>query len=168
MIAKRLNGKGRVVMFKGVATATTAIARERGFLEELKKYPEIEVVASPVADYRRNEAILEMDKLLKQKVAFDAIFAHSDSMAVGARLAMERAGLDPANYIIVGIDYIPDAKKAIRAGKQTASFTYPTAGRQGAEIVLKLIRGEAVEKYVDVPSTLVTAENVDSVETIFK
>lgn len=168
LIAKKLNGKGRVVMFKGLATATTAIAREKGFLEELKKYPEIEVVASAAADYVRDKAISEMDKLLSKKIAFDAIYAHSDSMAVGARQSMERAGLDPADYVIVGIDYIPEAKAAIRAGKQTASFTYPTAGKEGASIVLKLIRGEAVERYVDVPFTLVTSENVDSVSTIFK
>ncbi len=168
LMAQRLQGKGRVVMLKGVETATTAIARESGFLQELEKYPEIEVVATSVANYRRHEAIMEMDKLLQKGLAFDALYAHSDSMAAGARIAMERAGLDPANYIIVGIDYIPEAKEAIRAGKQTASFTYPTAGIQGAEIVLKLIRGEKVEKHVDVPFVMITSENVDKIPTIFK
>jgi len=168
LIAKKLNGKGRVVMINGVMTATTAIERENGFVNELNNYPGIEIVAAPVADYRRDKAIIEMDKLLKQKLEFDAIFAHSDSMASGARMAMERAGLDAGDYVIVGIDYIPEAKEAIIKGKQTASFTYPTAGAQGAEIVLKLIRGENVDKYVDVPFTLVTIENVHKVPTIFK
>jgi ribose transport system substrate-binding protein len=168
LIAEMLNGKGRVVMLKGVVTATTAMAREEGFMEFLQQYPGVEVVASPVANYRRHEAIIAMEKIIRQGIAFDAIYAHSDSMAAGARVAMRRAGLDPANHIIVGIDYIPEAREAIRRGEQTASFTYPTAGRQGAELVLKLIRGEKLEKYIDVPSVLVTSDNVDEVATVFK
>ncbi len=168
LIAEKLGGKGRVVMLKGVATATTAIAREQGFMAALKHYPGIEVVASPVANYRRDEAILKMDELLKQQLKFDAIYAHSDSMAVGARIAMERAGLNPADYVIVGIDYIAEARAAIREGKQTASFTYPTGGKEGAKIVLKIIRGEKVEKQTPVPSVVVTRDNVESVKTIFE
>ena len=168
LIAERLGGKGRVVMLKGVPTATTAIAREKGFTDALKAYPGIEVVASPVANYRRDDALQKMDELLKLNVGFDAIYAHSDSMAVGARIAMEQAGIKPSDFVIVGIDYIPEAREAILAGKQTASFTYPTAGREGAEVVLKLIRGEKVAKYTDVPFVMVTSENVDKVETIFK
>ena len=166
-IAEKLNGKGKVVMLSGVITATTAIARRDGFLEEIAKYPEITVVASPVADYRRHKAILEMDKLLQAGVEFDAIYAHSDSMASGARMSMERNGLDPKNFIIVGIDFIPEAKEAIKAGKQTASFTYPTAGQKGAEIILKLIRGEEVEKNYEVPFEMVTVDNVENVSSIF-
>ena len=167
LVAEKLEGKGKVVMLMGVATATTAMARRDGFLQELENYPEIEIVASPVADYRRHKAVLEMGKLLQKGVEFDAIYAHSDSMASGARLAMENAGLNAADVIIVGIDYTPEAKKAIQEGKQTASFTYPTAGRQGAEIVLRLVRGEKVDKFIEVPSILVTADNVDETPTIF-
>jgi len=168
LIKEKLNGKGKVVMLKGVSTATTAKAREKGFLDQLSKYPEIQVVAAPVADYRRHKAITAMEKILKEGVEFNAIFAHSDSMASGARIAMEHAGLNPADYIIVGIDYIPEARDAIKAGKQTASFTYPTASKQGADIILQLIRGEKIKKYTEVPSILVTTDNVDSVNTIFK
>lgn len=168
LIAERLKGRGQVVMLKGVATATTAIAREKGFLDEMNNYPQIEIVASPVANYRRHEAIMAMDKILKQGIAFDAIYAHSDSMASGARLAMESAGIKPEEKVIVGIDYIPEARQAIREGKQTASFTYPTAGREGAELVLQLIRGDEVPKYTEVPSIKVTRENVESVPTIFE
>lgn len=168
LIAERLKGQGKVVMLKGVATATTAIAREKGFLDEMKSHPGIEIVASPVANYRRHEAIMAMDKILKQGISFDAIYAHSDSMASGARLAMESAGVKPEGKVIVGIDYIPEAREAIMDGKQTASFTYPTAGREGAELVLQLIRGEELKKYTEVPSIRVTRENVESVPTIFQ
>jgi len=167
-LARELNGKGRVVILKGVATATTTIARTEGFLEEMKNYPGIEIVAQPVANYRRNIAIKEMEKVISAGIKFDALYAHSDSMAAGARIVMRAAGIDPRSVKIVGIDYIPEAREAIREGMQSASFTYPTAGKQGAEAVLKIIRGEKVPKEQGIPFTLVTSKNVERVETIFK
>lgn len=167
-LAKELNGKGKVVMLQGIPTATTAIARAEGFIEEMNNYPNIEIVASPVANYRRNIAIKEMEKVISAGIQFDAIYAHSDGMATGARMAMKMAGVSSNAIIIVGIDYIPESREAIRRGEQSASFTYPTAGKQGAEAALKIIRGEKIAKEQQIPFVLVTKENVEQVETIIK
>ncbi len=167
-MAKRLGGKGRIVMLRGVPTATTAIARREGFLEALKAFPQMEVVAEPVANYNRVDAIRAMEKLLAEGVVFDAIYAHSDSMAAGARMALKMANVDVKKLMIVGIDYINEAREAIRAGEQSVSFTYPTAGREGAEAVVKIIQGKKVAKEQSVPFTKVTSDNVEHVDTIFK
>lgn len=167
-MAKRLGGKGRIVMLRGVPTATTAIARREGFLEALKAFPQMEVVAEPVANYNRVDAIRAMEKLLVEGVVFDAIYAHSDSMAAGARMALKMANVDVKKLMIVGIDYINEAREAIRAGEQSVSFTYPTAGREGAEAVVKIIQGKKVAKEQSVPFTKVTSDNVEHVDTIFK
>jgi ribose transport system substrate-binding protein len=167
-MAKRLGGKGRIVMLRGVPTATTAIARREGFLEALKAFPQMEVVAQPVANYNRVDAIRAMEKLLAEGVVFDAIYAHSDSMAAGARMALKMANVDVKKLMIVGIDYINEAREAIRAGEQSVSFTYPTAGREGAEAVVKIIQGKKVAKEQSVPFTKVTSDNVEHVDTIFK
>ncbi len=166
-MARKMGGKGRIVMLQGVTTATTAIDRREGFLRALKNYPQMQVVAEPVANYDRVEALRAMERLIAEGLEFDAIYAHSDSMAVGARMAMRQAGIDPRTKTIVGIDYISEARQAIREGGQSISFTYPTAGRQGAEAVLKIIRDEHVAKEQSVPFEMVTEENVDRVETIF-
>lgn len=167
-MAKRLGGKGRIVMLRGVPTATTAIARREGFFEALKAFPQMEVVAQPVANYNRVDAIRAMEKLLAEGVVFDAIYAHSDSMAAGARMALKMANVDVKKLMIVGIDYINEAREAIRAGEQSVSFTYPTAGREGAEAVVKIIQGKKVAKEQSVPFTRVTSDNVEHVDTIFK
>ena len=167
-MARRMKGKGRIVMLRGVATATTAIQRREGFLEALQAYSGMRVVAEPVANYNRVEAIRAMEKLLADGVAFDAIYAHSDSMAAGARMALKRAGIDPKGLVIVGIDYINEAREAIRQGEQSASFTYPTAGRQGAEAVLRILSGEKIEKEQRVSFEMVTSDNVEQVDTIFQ
>jgi len=166
-IAKLLYGKGNLIMLQGIPTASTAIQRKESFLSTLKNYPEIKVVASPIANYRRNDAIKAMDKIISSGIQFDAIYAHSDSMASGARMAMKMAGIEPNSKIIVGIDYIPESKQAIINGEQAVSYTYPTAGKEGAETILNLINGTSFEKYQKVPYIRVTHENVHQIDTIF-
>ncbi len=166
-IATELGGQGRIVMIRGLPTATTAIARSEGFEERLKDYPGLQIVAAPVANYKRADAVLAMEEVLASGIAFDAIYAQSDGMASGARMAMRANGIDPATVVIVGIDYIPEAREAIRNGEQSASFTYPTAAREGAQTALRIIQDLPVDKEQMVPFTKVTIENVDSVEPIF-
>lgn len=169
--ARRMNdvlkGKGRILMLEGLSTASTAIDRTEAFKRELENYPGLQVVAEKSADYLRSEAIQGVEEVLQEGIQFDAIYAQSDSMASGARMALRGAGRDPRNVHILGIDYIKEARDAIRSGEQDASFTYPTGGREGAEYILRILRGEPIPKSVILESTMVTRDNVETVEPIF-
>jgi ribose transport system substrate-binding protein len=88
-------------------------------------------------------------------------------MAAGARLALKAAEIHPGSIPIVGIDYIPEARDAILSGEQTASFTYPTCGAKGAEIAVRILRGETVPRLIEVPSIQVTRENAEHIEPVF-
>ena len=105
--------------------------------------------------------------MVEKGETFDAVYAQSDSMASGARVALKGAGIDPATIPIVGIDYIAEARDAIRAGTQVASFTYPTCGKEAADYAVRILNGESVQREVEVPSVMVTRDNVDAVETVF-
>ncbi len=167
VLARALDGEGRVLMLKGVPTATTAVARTRGFKEAIADDPGIRLVASRAANYKRQDAIRAMEKVMAEGIAFDAIFAQSDSMAVGARIALRAHDRDPHNVPMVGIDYIRAARQAIRDGTQVASFTYPTCAKPAARIAARILHGEDVPRQVTVESTMVTKENVEAVEPIF-
>jgi ribose transport system substrate-binding protein len=164
----RMEGSGRVLMLKGVPGATPTRHRTRTFLAMAEGHPGIEVV-SRTANYLRGDAILAVDRLLRRTdgFPFDAIYAQSDSMAVGARIALRRNGIDPGGVIIAGIDYIRQARAAIRRGEQDVSFTYPTGGQEGARLALRLLKGEAVPEEVVLESRRVTPHNVDIVPPIF-
>lgn len=166
-LATRLGGKGRVVIIKGLPTASTAMKRTDGFLKVLKRYPEIEVVAIKHGNYLRGDAIVAMEELLNEGVAFDAIYAQSDSMATGVRLALNKFGDDSKRYLIIGVDYISEAREAIRNGEQDSTFTYPTCGNEAVSYILKILKGESTPKYVDVPSQIITKENVEQIAPIF-
>ncbi len=170
VVAASLAGQGRILILQGLPGASTTIARTEGFLEELEHYPALSVAAIRPANFLRADAIRVVAGALAEGLAFDAIYAQSDSMATGARLALKKAGLLsglPPGLPIVGIDYITEAREAIRRGEQVASFTYPTCGAEGAAAALHLLRGEAVEREVVVPSVMVTRHNVETIEPIF-
>ncbi|MEW6646233.1 MAG: substrate-binding domain-containing protein [Pseudomonadota bacterium] len=166
-MAAQLKGKGRILMLQGVPTATTAIARTEAFLDELKQHPGVQVSAIKPANYLRADAIRAVEEAVREGVPFDAIYSQSDSMAAGARIALRKAGRDPASLIIVGIDYITEAREAIRRGEQTASFTYPTCAAEAARVALAIARGEKVPRQVVVESVMVTRDNVEQVAPIF-
>jgi ribose transport system substrate-binding protein len=166
-MAKRLKGKGNILMLQGVPTATTAIARTESFLAELKSHPGLRVSAVKVGNYLRADAIRAVEEALREGTPFDAIYSQSDSMAAGARVALRKAGRDPGRLLIVGIDYIAEAREAIRRGEQSASFTYPTCAAEAAAIALDIGHGKAVPKRVVVDSVMVTRDNVEQVEPIF-
>ncbi|MCU7922022.1 MAG: substrate-binding domain-containing protein [Candidatus Thiodiazotropha sp. (ex Dulcina madagascariensis)] len=168
VLAERLNGQGRILVLQGVPTATTAIRRTRGFQQALEKYSGLEIVAQRVGNYLRADALHETEKVLADGITFDAIFAQSDSMAAGARMALHAADIDPRTLPIVGIDYIGEAREAIRNGEQLASFTYPTCAREGVQQVVKILYGMPFEREMSVDSVMVTRDNVERVEPVFK
>lgn len=167
-LAQRLNGRGRILMLQGVPTASSAIERTAGFEEEIRKYPGLHVSAVRPADYLRALAIQRVEAVLAEKISFDAIYAQSDSMALGAILALRKAGRDPKKIPITGIDYIGEAREAIRGGDLDATFTYPTFGREGAAAAIRLLRGSQQQpKEVMVDSVAVTRDNVDKIAPVF-
>lgn len=166
-IAARLDGRGKVFILQHIPTTTPAIHRTEGFSERLKKYPAMEIAGMKVANSLRADAIRMTEEALREGLEFDAIYAQSDSMAGGARLALKKAGKNPSHLVIVGIDYITEAKEAILQGEQDASFTYPTGGKEGAAFALKIINGETIPKEYIIESIMVTKDNVESVEPIF-
>jgi ribose transport system substrate-binding protein len=166
-IAGKLRGKGNVFILQHIPTTTPAIHRTESFFEEIGKYKGIEIAGMKVANSLRADAIKMTEEALREGLEFDAIYAQSDSMASGARLALKKAGIDPGKIVIVGIDYIKEAREAIRKGEQAASFTYPTGGKEGAEFTLKILQGKTVPKEYIIESATITKENVETEEPIF-
>ncbi len=165
-IAKRLNGKGLVLLFEGIQTADVTRLRTKGFMDEMSKFPAIKVIKR-TGNYLRKDAVIEMEKLVSQGIKVDAIFSESDSMLSGVRLVLNRHGIAPGSIISVGCDYTSEAQSAIREGTQTGSVLFPLGGKQSVETALKVLSGETVESHIEIPVKLVTSENVETVDPIF-
>jgi ribose transport system substrate-binding protein len=165
-LVEQLEGRGKILMLEGVAGASTTQDRTEGFMQVVKDYPDIQVTKR-TANFLRADAILAVSELIAEGVEFDAIYAQSDSMATGARMALTQAGIDPGSLLIAGIDFISEAQEAIRKGEQDISFTYQTGGDEGARLAIQILQGKEVPKQVTLDSIAVTRDNVDQVEPIF-
>src|SRR5438876_769429 len=64
-VAKRLKGKGSVVMLEGIAGTSAARDRGKGFRDGLKAYPSIRLVAVQTADFDRAKGLSVMENILR-------------------------------------------------------------------------------------------------------
>lgn len=165
-IVRRLKGQGQVLLFEGLQTADVTHLRSKGFMNVMEKHKGIKVIKR-TGNFLRKDALFEMNKLLAEGIRVDAIFAESDSMLSGARLALQKHNIDPSSIVTVGCDYITEARDAIRAGTQTASVLFPLGGNKAVEIAQKLLAKSPVPRRVLIPVELVTRDNVDRVQPIF-
>ncbi|MGC8830684.1 MAG: sugar ABC transporter substrate-binding protein [Verrucomicrobiia bacterium] len=162
-IAGRLNGKGNIVIMQGFMGQAAQIKRDEGAKEVLKKYPGIKVLAQQSAEWDRAKAVSLMENWIQSYGnKINAVFAQNDEMAMGALLALEQAKMK-SNVVVVGIDAIADALKAVKDGRLDATVFQDAKGQgqTAVEVAVKIVKKQQYEKETYIPFRLVTKENVD-------
>ncbi len=161
-LAKRLNGKGNIVMMEGFMGQAAQIKREQGAREVLAKNPGIKLLSDQTAEWDRAKAMSLMENWIQSFGGrLDGVFAQNDEMAMGALIALEQAKRKD-KVVLVGVDAIPDALQAVRDGRLDATV-FQDAHGQGAsavETAVKILHKEPYEKQTFIPFQLVTKENV--------
>ncbi|MDP2989159.1 MAG: substrate-binding domain-containing protein [Kiritimatiellota bacterium] len=159
-IVKALAGKGQVVELKGLMTSIPAQDRNAGFREGIRN-SSIRVIFEADMKWLEPNARKEMESALARFDDISLVYAHNDPGAHGAYLAAKAVGREKAIQF-VGIDALPQEGQAyVRQGILTASFEYPTGGREAIESALKILQGQKIEKTIILPSRVFTRENVD-------
>ena len=95
--------KGNVVQLRGLLGVEGEIKRDGGAKEILAKYPEIHIVAEPVADWIQAKAKDRMTEVLRAQPSIDVLYGHNDPMAVGAYLAAKELGREK-EIAFIGVD----------------------------------------------------------------
>jgi ABC-type sugar transport system substrate-binding protein len=149
-----------IVELQGTIGSAPAIDRKIGFEEVLKDHPNYRIIHSESGDFFRHTGEEVMRRILRQLSAkgqsFDVLFAHNDDMAIGAIKAMEEVGLKPGkDIVIVSVDAIGDAIKAMVAGKLNCSVECtPLLG----PLLMKAVKDYFAGKTL--PVRIVTSEEV--------
>jgi len=162
-IAKRLGGKGHVLMMQGFLGQAAQLKRDAGAREVLKKTPGLTLLAEQTAKWDRGEALSLMENWIQSHGdKIQAVFAQNDEMAMGAVIALEQARRKD-KVIVAGVDAIADALQAVRDGRLDATVFQDARGQGGGavEAAVKLIRKQPCDKETFIPFQLVTKENVD-------
>jgi inositol transport system substrate-binding protein len=160
-ICKLLNGKGNIAIIRGPNGHSAEIQRTTGIQEVLKNFPEIKVLFDQSANWDRAQGLNLMENWLSTGKEINAVISQNDEMALGAYKAIEAAGKQD-KIIVIGIDAISDALKAVNEGKLCATV-FQNARGQGAlaiDVAVKILNGEKVEHLNYIPFQLATKENL--------
>jgi len=161
-IAKRLGGRGNLLMIQGYMGQAAQLERDQGAQEVLAKNPGLKLLAQQTAEWDRAQAMSLMENWIQSYGdRINAVFAQNDEMAMGALMALEQANRKQ-KVVLVGVDAIADALAAVRDGRLDATV-FQDAKAQGAaavETAVKIIHREPYDKQTLIPFQLVTRENV--------
>ena len=162
-IARRLRGRGNVLMMYGFMGQAAQIKRDQGAREILAKNPGLKLLAYQTAEWDRAKAMTLMENWIQSYgPRIDAVFAHNDEMAIGAVIALEQAKMKD-KVVVTGVDAIADALQAVKQGRLDATVFQDAKG-QGAtavETAVKIVRKQPYAKEAFIPFQLVTGESVD-------
>lgn len=157
--AARLKNQGRIVELKGLMTSTPGQDRHTGFREGIKGSA-IQVVFEADMKWLEPDARKEMESALAVHKKIDLVYAHNDPGAHGAYLAAKAVGREK-EMLFVGIDALPqEGQVYVQQGILTASFEYPTGGREAIETALRILQGEKVPKEITLRSRVFTQDNI--------
>ncbi len=103
----------------------------------------------------------EMESALARFENIDLVYAHNDPGAHGAYLAAAAAGREK-EMLFVGIDGLPQEGQAyVKQGILSASFEYPTGGKEAIETAMKIFQKQPVEKEITLNSRVFTKDNLE-------
>lgn len=139
-----VNAKAGIVELTGTVGSSVARDRSQGFHDEIKRHPNMTVIASETGDFRRDLGQEVMGKIIKsQGKKITAVYAHNDQMALGAIEALKAAGLQPGrDVIVVSVDGEKAAFEAITKGELGATVeSSPRFGPLAFNTLEKYING---------------------------
>jgi ribose transport system substrate-binding protein len=168
-IARRLTGKGKVLLLRYAEGHDSTTQREEGFLEALAGHKGIEIVSSNQylgADVegavKRGEAILSNYRTPDGGLGIDAIFCVNESTTFALMRVLQDHNW-AGKVTFVGFDASDNLIKGLADGHIDALIVQDPVkmGYLAVKTLVSHIRGEKVEKRIDTGIHIATRENMD-------
>ncbi|WP_271274610.1 D-ribose ABC transporter substrate-binding protein [Aliamphritea hakodatensis] len=156
---------GNYVELFGAPSDNNAATRSNGFETVLSQYPDLNKVASEVANWDRSQGYSKMQAMLQSNPDIQGVISGNDEMALGAIAALKEAG-KLGSVRVGGFDGSPDAIDAIKSGELAYTVLQPVAVfseaavRQADNFIRTGETGAASEKQL-FDCIVITADNVD-------
>lgn len=163
-VIEAIGGRGKIGIIDH-PEVESVILRTRGFMDELneqreKNGVEIEVVSRLSGGGVKDKAFKAAEDMLQAHPDLDAIFAINDPSALGVVAAIEKAGKS-GRVRVVGIDGMPEGRKAVRDGKIYAEILqHPQdIGRRAIQTIAAYLSGEEVPPKILIPTSIYRQED---------
>ncbi|HSV16325.1 MAG TPA: ABC transporter substrate-binding protein, partial [Tepidisphaeraceae bacterium] len=166
-IARRLNGKGNIVILEGIPSTVNS-DRVNAAKEVFKQHPDIKILGDQPGMWNREKALEIMQNFLTAFPKIDAVWAQDDDMALGAIQAIKEAGRDKQIWVFGGAGMKDVVKMVMDSDPMVpADITYPpsmiAAGIHEAASVLRDGKRKQVQqflpKHLMLDVELITPEN---------
>jgi len=161
-MARQLNGKGKVLLFRYKEGSESTHQREEGFLESLKEFPGIEVLSSNQYIGTMPKESHDKAQQLLQKYHNDVqgVFAVCEPNANGTFLALGDEKLHD-QVVFMAFDPSEPLVKGLEAKKVEGIVLQDPVkmGYAAVETMVRHLRGEKVEKRISTGEYLATPEN---------
>jgi ribose transport system substrate-binding protein len=155
--------EGKVVELRGLLGVEAEMERYNGAHDVVKAYPNIHFVHEAVADWLQSNGRDRMVEILRAEPQIDVVYAHNDSMAVGAYLAARELGRDK-QMSFIGVDGLGGPAGGIKKvvdGVLSATFYYPLCVDKAVEVGDRMLRDSSFhpdKQYILAPEKI-TADN---------
>lgn len=161
-LADNTDGTGNYCIVLGDLSNEASYARTNGLVDILtERCPEMKLLAQDDCGWMRDKAMEIAENWLNSEFADDInyIVSNNDEGAIGAAMACKAAGREDIKILGVdagaaGLEYMDNGMLSF-----TVYQNVTAQGTEACDAAVKVIRGEEVETYIDVPMEPVTAEN---------
>jgi ribose transport system substrate-binding protein len=167
-LGKLLGGKGNVILLRYAVGSASTEEREAGFLEALKKFPDIKIISQDQYAGPTRETGYQASQNLLNRYAgeVNGIFCPCEPPTIAMAKALRDIGKAAGKVKMVGFDSGSQSVLDLKNGDiQGLVVQNPVRmGYLGVMTLYKHLQGEKVEKRIDTGAKLVTAENMDQPE----
>ncbi|WEV69231.1 D-ribose ABC transporter substrate-binding protein [Bifidobacterium sp. ESL0775] len=163
-LAKAIGEKGNVLILQGTPGAASTRDRGKGFKDEIKKFPNIKIVAEQTANFDRAQGLDVTTNLVQSHPNVTGIYSENDEMALGAVQALgAKAG---QSIKVFSFDGTADGLKAVKDGKLAGTIAQQPKllGKKAVDAAAKLVKGQSVQKKEAIPVKTVNKDNVSQFE----
>lgn len=158
---KKFPDGAKILELSGTTGSGAAVGRAEGFRAKLNA--NIEIIDSQTGNFTRAEAVPVMQAFLQKYKAgtdFQGIFIHNDDIGLGAIEALKAAGVNPGDLFLVSVDGTRGGFQAMIDGWFQADVECnPLLGPQVAEMSLKLMNGQPIDREVLTNETVYYPDN---------
>lgn len=165
-----LGGKGNVVLLRYQEGSASTHNREQGFLEAIRKFPDIKLVSDNQYGGATTESAFAASEnlLLAQnagKGQLQGAFCPNESTTFGMLLALEKAGL-AGKLRFIGFDSSTKLIEGVKAGKVDGLVLQNpfNMGYLAVKTLVAHLKKEKVESRIDTGASLIDKANMDQPE----
>jgi ribose transport system substrate-binding protein len=165
MMAKLIGEQGEVAVIVHDQTSRTGIDRRDGFVQEMKKHPNVKIVD---IQYGGGDQLKSTDlakSIIQAHPNLKGFFGANEGSIIGVLNGVRELN-KVGKIVVIGYDAGKQQKDAVRSGAEAGAITQDPVGMgyKTVEYALKAIRGEKIPKNIDTGFKWYDKTNVDSEE----